>query len=212
MINKNRISLYILLFGLIILSIFISLEFFSLFVNSNFFLALVTLVVGGIAIFLYLVQKINRKRDAARIIVQEIRRAEDIINDYKKTGSYHFAKKIIATNSWARNIHCFVGDLDNDELDKISDLYSTGEYLDNLVGEISEITLKDEIERGKEMMKIQLQQQTLIQNQQQGQPINIVVPGLVPVWKGRLDEISFKLDPIYHSSITEKLKKIAKIK
>lgn len=201
-----------MLFGFIILGIFISLKFFNAFVNSNFFLALVTLIVGGIAISLYLVQKSNRKRDSARIIVQEIRRAEDIISDYKKTGSYQFAKKIIATNSWAKNIHLFVGDLDNDELDKISDLYSTGEYLDNLVGEISQITLKDEVERGKELIKIQFQQQALIQNQQQNQPINIVVPGLAPVWKGRLDEISFKLEPIYHSSIVDKIKKIAKLK
>ena len=218
MINKNRLSSYILLFGFVVFGIFVSLKFFYIFVNSNFFLALVTLIVGGVAIFLYLIQKINRKRDAARIIVQEIRRAEDIISDYKKTGSYQFAKKIIATNSWAENIHLFVGDLDNDELDKISDLYSTGEYLDNLVGEISQITLRDEVERGKELIKIQFQQQALIQNQQQNQNqnqnqfANIIVPGLAPVWKGRLDEISLKLEPIYHSSIVNKLKKIAKLK
>ncbi|PIU80466.1 MAG: hypothetical protein CO140_00800 [Candidatus Moranbacteria bacterium CG_4_9_14_3_um_filter_40_7] len=212
MINKNRLSSYILFVGLLVLSIFISLKFFHLFVNSNFFLALVTLMVGGVAISLYLVQKSNRKRDAARIIVQEIRRAEDIISDYKKMGSYQFEKKIIATNSWAKNIHLFVGDLDNDELDKISDLYSTGEYLDNLVREISQITLKDEVERGKELIKIQFQQQVLIQNQQQDQPTNIVVPGLMPVWKGRLDKISLRLEPIYHSSIVDKLKKIAKLK
>jgi len=211
MINKNRLSLYILLFGFVILGIFISLKFFYLFVNSNFFLAFVTLLVGGIAIMLYLVQKINKKRDAARIIVQEIRRAEDIISDYKETGSYQFAKKIIATNSWAENIHLFVGDLDNDELDKISDLYSTGEYLDNLVGEISQVTLKDEIDRGKEILA-HLQQQTLIQPQQQSQVANVVIPSILPVWKGRLDLVSNRIEPIYHSSIVDKLKKIAKLK
>lgn len=211
MVNKNRLSLYILLFGFVILGIFISLKLFYSFVNSNFFLALVTLVVGGVAIMLYLVQKINKKRDAARIIVQEIRRAEDIISDYKKTGSYQFSKKIIATNSWAANIHLFVGDLDNDELDKISDLYSTGEYLDNLVGEISQVTLRDEIDKGKEMLA-QLQQQTLVQPQHQNQATNVVMPSILPTWKGRLDLISHKIEPIYHSSIVDKLKKIAKLK
>lgn len=212
MINKNKLSFYILSFGFIIFCIFISLKFFKEFINSNFFLALVTLTVGGVAICLYLMQKRNKKRDAARIIVQEIRRAEDIISDYKKMGSYQFAKKIIATNSWAKNIHLFVGDLDNDELDKISDLYSTGEYLDRLVGEISHITLEDEVERGKELIKFQLQQQNFTQNQQNEQSQNIMVPGLPPVWKGRLNTISHKLEPIYHSSIVDKLKKIAKLK
>lgn len=204
MINKNKLSFYILLSGVIVFGIFVALAFFNQFVNSNFFLALATLVVGSVAISLYLIQKDHRKRDAARIIVQEIRRAEDIISDYKKTGSYAFAKKIIATNSWAKNIHLFVGDLDNDELDKISDLYSASEYLDDLVSEISQITLKDEVERGKEMMRFAQQGQT------QGQ--NIVVSALFPVWRARLDEISLKIDPIYHSCIVDKLKKIAKLK
>jgi len=209
MINKNKVSSYILISGIVVLGIFISLRFFDLFVNSNFFLALVTLVVGGIAIYLYLVQKRNEKRDAAKIIIQEIRRAEDIISDYKKTGGYQFAKKIIATNSWAKNIHLFVGDLDNDELDKISDLYSTGEYLDRLVGEISQITFQFEVERGKQLI-VQAQQQ-IIQNQQLAQQ-TVVIPGLPPVWKGRLESISHKLEPIYYSRIVDKLKKIAKIK
>lgn len=212
MINKNRLSFYILLFGFIILGIFISFRSYYSFVNSNFFLALVTLFVGGIAISLYLIQKRNRKRDAARIIIQEIRRAEDIISDYKKTGSYQFAKKIIATNSWTKNIHLFVGDLDNDELDKISDLYSTGEYLDNLVGQISQITLEHEIDGAKKVLKqIQSQQQLIMQNPQ-SQQIDIVIPGLLPVWKSRLDTISLKLEPIYHTSILDKLKKMAKIR
>ena len=79
MINKNRLSSYILFLGFALVGIFISLKFFHSFVNSSFFLALVTFFVGGIAIFLYLIQKINKKRDASRIILQEIRRAEDII-------------------------------------------------------------------------------------------------------------------------------------
>lgn len=209
--DKNLISFYILVIGIGSSLVYFSYTRFYNLVNSNFFLAIVTLLVGGIAISLYLVQKRNRKRDTARTIIQEIRRAENIISDYKKTGSYHFSKRIIAINSWTKNIYLFVGDLDNDEMDKISDLYSTSEYLDKLVGEISEITLKDEIERGKELL-VQLQQQALIQLQQQNQQANIVIPSILPVWKGRLDTISLKIEPIYHSSITDKLKKIANLK
>ena len=102
----------------------------SLFFNSNLPSTLATILAALAAFVVYNKQKSDTKRDAAKIILQEIRRAEDIISDYKQNGGYQFAKKIIATNSWSKNIHLFVGDLDNDELDRISNLYSTGEYLD----------------------------------------------------------------------------------
>lgn len=158
---------------------------------------LITIIVGGIAIGLYLIQRRDAKRDAAKIIIQEIRRAEQIIADYKQTGQYLFAKKIIATNSWSKNIHYFVGYLDNDELDKISDLYSTGEYLDSLISDVSRVTLEDIIEKDKKATEAQVKQQP------------VIIPPLNPVWKFRLDEISYKLDLIYHSTIIGKLKRIA---
>lgn len=165
---------------------------------------LVTLIVGGLAIVLYLTQRRDTKRDAAKIVIQEIRRAEQIISDYKETGSYQFSKKIIATNSWTKNIHFFVGQLTSDELDKISDLYSTGEYLDNLISEVSQITLKHEIDSAKVI------QQNIVTPISDQQP-RILLPGLLPVWKTRFDYISLKIEPIYHSTIVGKLKKIAKI-
>ena len=179
--------------------------------------SVVTLLVGSFAICLYYRQKADAKRNVARIIIQEIRRAEDIIAEYKQVGSYQFAKKIIATNSWTGNIHFFVGDINNDELDKISDLYSTGEYLDNLVDEISKITLEYEVERSKKFLEEaqkEQEQQMLIKSEDQRRiPNQIPVPPkLIPVWKGRLDEVSLKIEPIYHSTVVWKLKKIAKVK
>lgn len=190
------------------------------FLNDN--IGLVTLVAAGFAYYIYWQQKQDNKRDAAKIILQEIRRAEEIIADYKQAGSYQFAKKIIATNSWTKNIHFFVGNLNNDELDKISDLYSTGEYLDNLINDISKITLEDDIERDKkllvEQIKYQQQHPSIILDgsvtyplAQISQPVNIVIPGIRSVWKPRLDAISFGIEPIYHTTIIGKLKKIAKI-
>lgn len=61
--------------------------------------------------------------------------------------------------SWSKNIHFFVGDLNNDELDKISDLYSTGEYLDDLVKEISDITLEHEVDQAKTILQKELDRQ-----------------------------------------------------
>lgn len=48
------------------------------FLNSNFFIAIITIVVGSIAYRIYLKQQRDNKMDAAKIILQEIRRAEDI--------------------------------------------------------------------------------------------------------------------------------------
>lgn len=214
------VTLAFLFFGLgftfkEIIKDFIFIDFFS----SNLLSTFATILAAFVAFLIYHKQKIDEKRDVAKIILQEIRRAEDIISDYKQSGGYQFAKKIIATNSWNRNIHLFVGDLDNDELDKISDLYSTGEYLDSLIKEISKITLDDEIERDKRLLEIQLknQQQVTLEGStypiaQIGQPSpNIVVVGIRPVWKNRLDSISFRLEPIYNSTIALKLKRIARL-
>lgn len=84
--------------------------------SSNLLPTLATILAAFVAFLVYRRQKADTKRDAAKIILQEIRRAEDIISDYKQNGGYQFAKKIIATNSWGKNIHLFVGDLDIDEL------------------------------------------------------------------------------------------------
>lgn len=186
------------------------------FLNSNLPSTLATILAAFVAFLVYRRQKADTKRDAAKIILQEIRRAEDIISDYKQNGGYQFAKKIIATNSWSKNLHLFVGDLDNDELDRISNLYSTGEYLDTLIKEISDYTFKKEID-APELPMVPL---SIPQNiQQNSQTVTPVMPGIPqairimmsPPWKPRLDLITFKLEPIYHSTIASKLKVIAKL-
>jgi len=221
---------YQIIFSIVILAaiteILIAVDFYlpifsNLLWKSNLGIIITTLLVGSLALILYFKQKFDNKRDAARLILQEIRRAEDIISDYKQSGAYQFAKKIIATNSWNKNINFFVGDLENDELDKISNLYSTGEYLDGLIKEISDITLKDEIEIDKKSQEIELKHQSQKPITLEGstypiaqinEPIMIRIIGIRPVvWRGRLDAISLKLSPIYDSSIGWKLKKIAKL-
>ncbi len=72
------------------------------FLNSGFFTGLATILTAIVAIFLYYWEQRKKKRDAAKIIIQEIRRAEDLISEYKECGGYKFTKKIIATNSWAK--------------------------------------------------------------------------------------------------------------
>lgn len=199
-----------------ILGIWSFYSYFPLETRTNALTAFVTFLVGILVVYLYVKQKEDTKRDAAKIILQEIRRAEDIIFDYKENGSYQFAKKIIATNNWSKNIHLFVGDLDNDELDKISDLYSTGEYLDSLIKEISKITLDDDVEKDKKLLEVQLKNQPQIILDGSTYPIaqisqasSIIIPAIRPVWNERLKTISLRLEPIYNSTIALKLKRIA---
>lgn len=195
------------------------MEFF----NSNFFIALITLLVGSVAIFIYLKQRRDSKRDAARIILQEIRRAEDIITDYKEHGQYKFTKKIIATNSWAKSIHYFVGDLVIDELDRVSNLYSTGEYLDSIISKISDVKFETNVriyeENIQRVTRAIAGETTAATEQMSGvggqssqqtmMPVSVQIP--VP-WKKLLDEITLKYEPIYYSTIGDKLRKIAGIK
>ena len=197
------------------------------FLNSGFFTGLATILTAIVAIFLYYWEQRKKKRDAAKIIIQEIRRAEDLISEYKEHGGYKFTKKIIATNSWAKNIHYFVGDLAQDEVDKISTLYSTGEYLDTIIAKVSDHTFDEQVKSYESEIKqivaglqnpITSQQSTSSGDQSGAQVIPKIVQRAVPVkiqipppWKILLDEISFNYEPIYHSSICEKLKKIGKI-
>ena len=164
------------------------------FLNNN--IGLITLVVGALAYFIYWKQKRDNKRNAAKIILQEIRQ-------------YQFTKKIIATNSWARNIHHFVGDLDADELDKISNLYSIGEYLDSIITKVSDFNFDHNINQFKNIF-----QQPSVPSSPDMVSDHKVVKIAVPVtfeapWKGLLDGITLKYETIYHSTIVEKLKKIA---
>jgi len=108
------------------------------FLNSNFLLALTTLVVGGFAIYLYLKQKKDKKRDAARLILQEIRYAEQQIRKYREFKQYQLSDRLLPTNSWNDNIHLFINDLKETEIDLISNFYAKASYIDIMIRKISD--------------------------------------------------------------------------
>ena len=105
------------------------------FLNEN--LGAVTFVVGFLAIYLYLKQRMDRKRDAARLILQEIRYAEQQMRNFRIAQSYSVASKLLPTNSWNDNIHLFTKDLKETEIDMISAFYSKATYIDSLIVERS---------------------------------------------------------------------------
>ena len=239
--NKNFISTLILLGGILLGGFYLLFKEYNIFANSNFFLAIITLLVGSTVIYLYLKQKIDSKKDAAKIILQEIRRAENIIFDFREHKQFKFTKKIIATNSWSKNIHYFVDDLSIDELDKISTLYSTGEYLDQIIKMVSDNKFdarihKSLIDQAQQQVNSQMSkfieaksvvpvqnESTASVQQNKPNPVLTSAPPHSPI-SINLHFDSFistdilfvqivdSYDPIYHSDICLKLKKIAKIK
>jgi hypothetical protein len=107
------------------------------FLNEN--LGVVTFVVGFAAIYLYIKQRKDRKRDAASLILQEIRYAEQQIRNAKRTTppTYFLASKLLPTNNWNDNIHLFIKDLNETEIDTISAFYAKATYIDSLIVERS---------------------------------------------------------------------------
>ncbi len=110
--------------------------------NSNFFIAIVTLAVGGFAIGLYKKQKNDYKRDVALLILQEIRYAEQQVRSSRafspNAEDYPLSIKLLPTNSWYKNIHLFMGDFEQQQIDAISRFYAQVEYIDLVIERISD--------------------------------------------------------------------------
>ncbi|MFH1170631.1 MAG: hypothetical protein V1704_03680 [Candidatus Vogelbacteria bacterium] len=100
--------------------------------------SIVTILVGLVAIVLYFHQKNDNKGAAASLILQEIRYAEHHIKFAKKNDyNFYLADKLLPTSSWHKNIHLFVNDLKETELDLLSNFYAHAAYLDIVIEKIS---------------------------------------------------------------------------
>lgn len=114
------------------------------FLNSGFFIALVTLGVGLFAIYLYIHQRNDHKRDIAKLILQEIRYAERHIKIARERKNvFLLSNKLLPTCSWYDNIYMFVNDLEETERDTISDFYSKVNFLDKAIAKITEFKINN---------------------------------------------------------------------
>jgi len=82
------------------------------------------LVTGLFAFIIYRIQKASEKRDAAIIIINEIRNAEQAIINIKNTKRIGELSIILPNNSWAIKKYLFVKNLDLDEYNLINDFYN----------------------------------------------------------------------------------------
>lgn len=103
------------------------------FVNSQFFIAMITLAVGFTAWILYHKQNKDQKRDLANSILSEIEQAEksvDRVRNYiRDTGNVEINIQIVRQNSWTSHKHLFSNDLDEDEWNEINNFYDNAELL-----------------------------------------------------------------------------------
>lgn len=100
----------------------------SNFFHSTLFQTIVIFLTGLIAFFIYRMTKHNEKRDAARIILNEIRMAEKAIQEIKSKKSISEISIILPSYTWHDKKHLFLAKLDEDELNLISDFYNKCSY------------------------------------------------------------------------------------
>ena len=112
------------------------LQYIWSFLNDN--IGTVTFAVGFVAIYLYVKQRRDRKRAAASLILQEIRYAEQLMRNYTANKQYKLSDQLLPTNSWNDNVHLFLNNLEESEIDLISRFYSKAVYIDCLITKISD--------------------------------------------------------------------------
>jgi len=170
------------------------------FLDSTFFTGTITLVVGLVAIGLYFRQKNDQRRDAAKLIAQEIRYAEQTIRIAKEHNyDYYLANKLLPTNSWHKNIHNFVNDLKETDIDLISRFYSHSSYIDIIINKISDkkndlLVLKN---TGSDMVAA---------------PANIKIQEFELSSIAILKDVSEKVEFIYNTPAIDKLRLISEKK
>lgn len=172
--------------------------------NSNFFVALATLLVGGIAIYLYIKQKKDKKREIARLILQEVRYAEQAIKEYKRHLGYKLSDRLLPTNNWNSNIHMFVSDFSETDIDSISKFYSQISYIDIIIQKISDQKNDPEVIKkvNEEIEKLKAS----------GQFGKITIPMVSPMSDQILKETSLGVEFLYNTPAAEKLRNISKKK
>ena len=105
------------------------------FFNSNFFTGFATIITGLVAWIVYVSQKDNSKTQAARLIISEIRIAEEKISKLKEiidaNDMIADLPLVLPSNNWKLYRNIFIRDFDQDEVKLISSFYELAETIDD---------------------------------------------------------------------------------
>lgn len=179
------------------------------FLNNN--LGIITLLVGSIAIGLYVHQKRDYKKGIAKLILQEIRYAEKQIKIARERNNiFLLSNTLLPTNSWYNNIHLFVNDLEETDRDSISDFYAKVSFLDRVISNITQFKISQFIPK-KEVKSI-IQPKIIQQNESitfQGVPMGGVQEISVPEFQLSaeiiLKEVADQIEFLYNTPAASKL-------
>jgi hypothetical protein len=112
-------------------------QFVANFLYSNLFVGLATFVVGLVALFVYQKQKSDQKKDAANIILLEIKNAETKLTQARETSMRDsvLPETVFAmrTSSWERYSYLFVRDFTDKEWELINAFYEKCRLYDEAV-------------------------------------------------------------------------------
>ncbi len=150
-------------------------------------------LVGFLAVFIYYLGRKDSKKDAAKLILQEMRYADQKVRNYRTYSSYNFAEKILPTNSWHKNINFFIRDLTESELDIISKFFSSASYLDEVIKSISDMKNKEWTQPSMPLVT----------------PITMSTGVLSAPEKELIDAISKDIESIYNTPAADKLRRIS---
>jgi hypothetical protein len=85
--------------------------------NPEIFNSIVTFIVGLVAFIVYRLQKSDEKKNAATIIVMDIRHAEQVVLTILEQGGANiWTKNVLTENNWSKYKHLFVADLSYDDV------------------------------------------------------------------------------------------------
>ena len=108
--------------------------------SDRYLQAGVTLIVGLFVFILYIWQKRDSKKNAAKIIEVEISGAEDKLKELKvkfaeSSGNEIVNSLILSSNSWTKYKHLFINNFTAKQWRKISEFYDNCELLNEAVRE-----------------------------------------------------------------------------
>lgn len=118
----------------------------------NLFSGLATLVTGAVAIAIYFYQKKDIKTQAAKVLLTEIRIAEERIEQIRDKINDNLTfdlPSVFPTENWKKYSHLFISDFDQDELKLINSFYDAGEIIEDFAKRNNNYFWRTTEERGK---------------------------------------------------------------
>lgn len=108
------------------------------FFNSNFFVGFATILTVSGAIIVYFFQKDGYKVQAARVLLTEIRIAEEKVKEINEKIITNTISAdlpaVLPTKSWKTYASLFISDFDQDELKLLNSFYDYAELIEEFAG------------------------------------------------------------------------------